>query len=263
MLNIACISTIQASGGPVQVCDGSEEFPPYIYYERQQGKVIKDNIVGITVDLLKEISVLTGLEHEISLIPWDKCVYNSANFNRTQTFEVVTNAVFTYDRYKSFLYPAYIYQSTSGFLYSSNTFPEEITINKLSDLNQYELCGLPGYEYTKLYDAGMKMYINRDAKTRSGIISKLTYGRCDFMILSDINTIKGGETIGQYKLTKDLKTLVIDSIPTAPFYLLVSKQSPRANELSTKYSQAINELHRNGKITEITNRYLYGNTTSK
>lgn len=58
----------------VHVCDDGSEWPPYAFHEREDGEISKEKVRGAMIEILDEITAVTGLEFSVKLLPWKRCM---------------------------------------------------------------------------------------------------------------------------------------------------------------------------------------------
>jgi len=244
---------------PVNICDGNEEWPPYIYYSRVEGKPDTEAVVGATVDLLDEVFKLINMQHSITLIPWKRCTHEVLKFDgKKHQFEAFANGSFSFERAEKYYISIPIYTTHQGVFYSKSKFPTRPPLQKASDLNHYKICGVHGYNYEMLYkDFGLvrdkKIYTL--AKTPVAVLKMITQSKCDVFVNS-IEPIYGGPAIGAYQIPPDIAHILIPGASPSTFHIYVSKNSPRAFELITKLNKAIIMLQKNGVSKSIFAKYL-------
>ena len=132
-------------------------------------------------------------------------------------------------------------------------FPEGPPIKSYKDLPRFKICGVYGQEYGSYHlEASMVDSGSRDIKA---VLKKISKGRCDFFPNS-IEPIYGFATIGESVIPKNVKAMVVPDLPKSTFHIFISKQSPRAEELVTKLSQAIIKIQHSSKYDEIFSKYF-------
>ncbi|WP_020406824.1 substrate-binding periplasmic protein [Hahella ganghwensis] len=212
-----------AAANPVKVCDDGAEWPPYIYYERENNQVNKDQLTGATKDLMDRIFSIAGLDYSVELIPWNRCLNEVKSGTR---YEMLSNAGSNPERMVNYHRSLPIYSTTPGVFFSKAKFPQGVKLSGAGDLNQYKLCGIRGYNYEMYLKAGVKDEIDMGTDSAQATFSEVLSGRCD-IFLSIIEPIFGAVAIGQYTLDSDLSHEAVPGIEPTKFYLWVSRNSPR------------------------------------
>ena len=151
-----------------------------------------------------------------------------------------------------------IYKTRKGVFYSSRKYPAGIPISKLSDLNNFDICGIHGYNSEYMYTGdGLKKdkKIDTGAKSVHDALRKIASGRCD-LLLTSIEPVYGAAQIGKYNIPKYISVIPMSEMEPTTFHIFISRSSPRAYELLTKINQAILILQHNGVSKEIFKKYL-------
>lgn len=92
-----------ASDKTVRICNDSGEWAPYFYYERNSDGTKSDKLVGATIDSLDAIFKIIGLPYTFELLPWKRCLAYVERFDKTQTYEMFSEAELI-QKEKSFFY---------------------------------------------------------------------------------------------------------------------------------------------------------------
>ncbi|MEH6405564.1 MAG: transporter substrate-binding domain-containing protein [Sneathiella sp.] len=249
-------NTVIAAPETVAICDDGGEWPPYIYYNRTNGKIDKSApLEGATIELFNEVFKRSGLDYTIELIAWKRCLEEVTNFAENKNYEIVTNGSYNEDRQKNYYVSAPLYKTHQGLFYSTDKHKQAPIIRSAKDLNKYSLCGILGYNYTMYTALGVKEEIDTGAKSLVTVLKKISEGRCDFFP-SPMESVLGGQTIGLYKLPKNIEVVKVPWVGATTFHLFVSKSSPRAYELYTKINQQIMVLQGRGIAGKIFKKYL-------
>ncbi|MCL9781983.1 transporter substrate-binding domain-containing protein [Vibrio sp. S4M6] len=238
----------------INVCDDMSEWPPYTYWERVNGKVNKNKLTGAMIDLLDEISVLTGFKFHVEMRPWKRCLLEVDKFSTSKRFEMFINGTFNSDRAEKYFLTAPIYFNRPGVWYSKKRFPDGFTIKTFEQLKNYKLCGVQGYNYEryKILDPNQ---IDTGATTVDNALRKVEVGRCD-LLLESAAIPYGFQAIGQNFIPEGVAYTPITESPETGFHVFIAKSSPRAYELLAKINQAIVILNSEGVIDDIMKSYL-------
>ncbi|MCX4029098.1 transporter substrate-binding domain-containing protein [Endozoicomonas sp. SM1973] len=243
---------------PVNFCDDEAGWPPYYYHPRVDGKPDRSKIVGFNIDLMKEVEKITGLKYTLELMPWKRCLDSVANFDKEKKYEAFMDGTYNKERAEKYYLTTSVYETHEGIWFSQKKYPDGIPITKFTDLNNFSICTILGYNSDIWYE---KYQINKTKKfvccpkDPLGALKMVSLDRCDLLI-SSLEPIFGSVAIGQYTIPKDIKGIPLIGAETINFYWFVSKKSPRAYELTTKYSQAITILKSNGVAEKILRKYI-------
>jgi len=243
---------------PVKICDDIAEWPPFLYYERVNGEMNKSKLVGFVPELMEEVFKIVDLKHSIKLLPWKRCLYYVDKYGEVEEYEAFINGSFSKERADKYWVTAPLYEMRSGVFYSIKKYPNGPQITKPSDLVNFKLCGVLGYNYEliyKEYGVPKSKKIDTGATTTIAALQKISLGRCD-LLESSIAAIHGGEAIGQYKIPSDIKSMPIPGGKRPIYHMYIAKTSPRAYELLTKINQALLILKNNGVSNKIYKKYF-------
>lgn len=245
---------------PVHICDDEEEWAPYAYNPRVDGKPDKSIIIGFTAELLDEIFKLVGIEFTYEFTNWKRCLKHVAFFDKSKKYEVFVNGGFSMDRADKYYVTTPIYKTHQGVFYSKTKYPNGLPLKKASDLNNFKACGINGYDYSYIYT---KYGVSEDnkmdlrAKSMAQVLNMVSKSRCD-IFLNSLEPVYGGVTIGKHTIPDNVVGMPIPNIEGTTFHIFISKSSPRAYELLTKINQSILILQNNGVSKKILKKYLPG-----
>ena len=252
------VASSVAIAQPVRICDDAAEWPPYTYYPRVDGKPDKSRLTGAVVELLDEIFKINEMEYSIKLLPWKRCLNEVYRFGENRKFEVFTDGTFSVERTNKYYLSAMIYTTHQGVFYSKKKYPNGVPMQKSSDLNRFNLCGVHGWNYEYLYtDYGVvkDKKIDTGAKNIRHALTKISKLRCD-VLPNSLEPVYGGVAVEKYTIPADNASIPIPGVDPTTFHIFVSKSSPRAYELLTKINQAILILQHNGVSNKIFNKYF-------
>jgi len=242
----------------VKICDDQGEWAPFSYYERVNGIADKTKLTGAVTDLLNEVFKIVDLKHSIDMIPWKRCTNLVDNYDKSKKYEVFINGSFNKKREEKYLISKPIYYTHQGVFYSKEKYPKGLPFYKKSDINNFKICSVLGYDkeiYYKDYGLAKDKKIDTRAKDILGVLKKISKNRCDIFINSK-EPIYGAVAVGKYKLPKDIKSINIPNQKPSSFHIFIAKKSPRASELLEKINKAIVVLQNNGMYDKIFNKYL-------
>jgi len=242
----------------VKICDDKGEWAPFSYYERVDGVADKTKLTGAVTELLTEVFKIVNLKHSIDMIPWKRCTNLVDNYDKTKKYEVFVNGSYNKERAKKFLISKPIYYTHQGVFYSNKKYPNGIPFKNKSDINDFKVCSILGYDtelYYDIYGLSKTKKIDTRAKSTLAVLQKISKDRCDIFINSK-EPIYGAVAIGKYKLPKDIKSINIPDQKPTSFHIFIAKKSPRAKELLEKIDKAILLLQNNGISNRIFNKYL-------
>jgi len=244
-----------ARGQEVKICEGAEEWPPYMYYERVNGKINENKIIGAVKELFDAAIKLTDLTYSIELLPWKRCLKYVEHFDLDPRYEVFSNGIYSLKRAKKYWPSIPLYATHRGVFYSEIKYPQGPSIKKKSDIANYKICGVLGYDYTDELQWAKNIKIDSAAPSNEKALLKITKGRCDIMIAS-MEPIYGSVAIGAFKMPNGIKSFPVPGVKAITFHFWVSKKSPRATELLTTINTAIMDVIYNQDYKKIFTKYL-------
>ena len=254
---LVCLSLSDtALARELKICDDQAEWPPYIYYPREGGLANKSQLTGATKDLIDRIFEGSGINFSIKLLPWKRCL---AEVSGGETYEVFADASSNEERLNMYHRSLPTYKTTEGLFFSKKRFPNGLNLSSATDINQYKLCGLMGYNYANFFELGVKKEVDLGVNHASKALQKLEKGRCD-VFLSTIEPILGAVAINQFSLATEIDHISLPGAKGTSFYFWVSKNSLRADELLGVINNAIDKLYSNGEADTIFKKYLPGGT---
>tara|TARA_Y100001960_G_C14780447_1_gene886291 strand:+ start:995 stop:1735 length:741 start_codon:yes stop_codon:yes gene_type:complete len=220
---------INGAESHLHVCGDAIDWPPYTYID---GNEVKGEDIDILGDLLPKL----GYSFDITMTSWTRCLRGT----KTGDFQLAVSASFNTEREKHYLYTTWYYEITPYYVYSSKRFPQGLTINEVSDLEQYKVCGIHGYNYSDFQLNNVDQYTVNTFES----ITELKKQHCDVFlswdeILSGIKRVWGIDYIQGNIVAKP-----IPNMQKHKFYMLISKQFPQAQALQTALNDALSK-HRN------------------
>ena len=75
MLLLGCVSSFAYAALPssIKICDDGDEWPPFSYYQRDDGTKTKQ-VVGYSVDYIQSILDKQKVAFSLELLPWKRCL---------------------------------------------------------------------------------------------------------------------------------------------------------------------------------------------
>lgn len=238
---------------PVKLCQGSEnEWPPYTIFKRESGHTtLPLQLTGAATELIKRAIQKAGYDFRIKLMPWKRVLKELELYPKHQICEITWDVSYKPVRAAKYFYSIAIYRTQLGAFFSTKHIDKaKLELKNTTDLSQFRLCGILGYNYSpfSLHEDLFKRYINFNKA-----MNVLIGGNCDFLP-SSIEPVLGQQEIGTINLTKKIDYIEFPG-RFKTFYLVISRQTPRAHELSSKLSHSIIEMQETGEDITIFKRY--------
>lgn len=232
-------------GSTLAVCDDADEWPPYSYWQRINGKKT-EQVAGYAVEVLKTIFAHNGLHYNIRLLPWARCL---AELKLGTNYQLALNLSYSEERDKSYLLTRPYYSTTNYYYYSRKHHPQGLNISSVADLKRYTVCGIHGYNYTTY---GLEpSEINQRAKNIPNLITMLHLGRCDLFVEKH-EILMGFGAIGEpYLKDPELGREMIRGMPPTPFHMAVSRALPQAQALKEMLDHELMQMESSGQLKSL------------
>jgi polar amino acid transport system substrate-binding protein len=158
------------------------------------------------------------------------------------------------ERERGFLFTQPLHWVHGGAWYSRQRFPQPPPVQRLADLGSYRLCGLLNSNYAWLRDEGVTR-IDLGAPNLQVALRNLHLDRCE-LVLATFEQVRGSEQSGQLEPDEQRAFLPYPGRGPVSQHLLVSRRSPRAQQLLEQLDQALDALQRDGSRDALYQRYL-------
>lgn len=239
----------------IKTCSHNGEWPPYIYFKKENGVIDKSQVQGATIELFNEIFRRMELTYSMDMIPWVRCLQEVHTFGKNKRYEFFFNASYSEERASKYYITSPLYITNQGLFYSTKRFTSPPKIDSPSDLEGYTLCGILGYNYTMYRELGVMNTIDTGAKGLSTVLKKIANERCDFFP-SPMEPILAGKKLGVYNYSDVIGVIHIPWAGTTGFHAYIAKTSPRAFELYTKINHHLQILKNTGEADKIFKKWL-------
>ncbi len=232
----------------VTICNDTAEWPPYSYFERRNGEKTQ-KIVGFSVDLIHEIFEREGIDYEISMLPWKRCLANVKNGR----VDMVLDASYNKEREMGYYISRPCYFTNSFYFYSKKHFPNGLNIKTMTQLQKYRVGGRLGFNYKPYGIENSQLVVN--AKTFPSLITALHRNRCDLFI-EKFEILKGYSTIITNIFSdSDLQYAPVPEAGPEPFYFMFTKNN-KGKLLKKIVDSGIDRLEKNGSLQKMLQRYI-------
>lgn len=229
----------------IAICDDENEWPPYSYYERIDGKKTP-NLTGFSIDVVHYIFSRHNVNYTIDLIPWTRCM---AVASLGKEYGMVLNLSYNAERNRRFLLSRPYYATTSYYYYSRRNFPKGLAIRGLADLKKHRFCGVQGYNYEGYGMAPGE--VDQGARSFPALISKVKLGRCSFFVEKN-EIMNGYAAIGKdYLADPDIVRAPIPGMKPDLFYFGISRHAEQAVQLRALIDAELQRMDASGKLDEL------------
>ena len=238
-------ATRSLQGITLQLCEDQDEWPPYLYQARENGKK-SGKMVGYSVDVLDAIFSRYNIRYSIQFVPWVRC---QKELKQGRSYQLAVNMSHNPERERDYLLTRSYYSTTSYYYYSRKLHPDGLRINTLADLKKYMVCGVHGYNYA-IYGLN-PAEVDQSAKKIPSLVAMLPLGRCDLFI-EQLEILLGFGVLGEPVLNDpDLGREPLPGLPPTPFYMAISRNMPQAQALKTLLDTELGEMEASGKLREL------------
>lgn len=230
----------------IVTCDDGDEWPPYTYFNRVDGKKTSE-VTGYSVDLLKAVLKTKNISLMVELIPWKRCL-EKIKSGKTMA---ALNATVNEERKKDFIISKPYYLLSEAYIASTAKPP---VINSAADMLKYNICGQRGYNYD--YLGVFPKNIHSLVDEFPAAIKLIKTGRCDLMPVNR-EIIIGYHVIGEPDFVNDPELLVVNipKVPGTPYVMMISKKVEFGNELLTVIEEGLQALEKNGVAKQLRHKY--------
>ncbi len=234
----------------LRVCDDESEYPPMVYL-RREGNRKTDEVIGYSIDYLREILTATQRSFSIDLLPWQRCL----NAITAGEYDLALSASRNPERETLYLFTPNYY-SIHQVLYYSRTRPKPL-LDSPAALRRLRLCGQSGYYYGGygIEDA----IVDRGARTLETAVEMLRLGRCDVLmgdaeVTEGQSLIQGRDIMPASEFGIEFPAYALPDDET----MIIGRVLPYAQELQALLSAGIADMTRSGRGAELAKKYFKG-----
>jgi len=224
----------------VNVCWESGLKPPYLMMKEG------NKLTGIAVELLTKILSSNQIEMNNVVLPWKRCLLETQHGG----MDIVPNASFNKKRTKFAHYSKPFYTTHLVLFFKSSRFLETPNISTVSELSQYSVGGVLGFNYS-FYQG--KLEIDTGSITREGLFTKLVNNRVDFA-LAQKEVIYSLNKVGQVDL-RGIGEIPDLMKPIKVYHILVGKMHAHAPALLQLVDKGIDEIRKDGYYDVVMKKY--------
>lgn len=233
----------------ISICDDENEWPPYIYFERN-GVKKSDKVIGFSIDVLEEIFSRHQMRYNIKMLPWARCLLEVKNGNKYQmALDISTSP----ERAANFWISQTYYTTNTYYFYSRKLHPQGLSINAMADLKKYRVCGIHGYNinYAGYIDFFKPGEMDQGAKDLHALIAKIHLQRCD-VFLEQYQAMLGYALIGSAFLDDPaLGREPMPGLAPSPFHFAISRKFSHGERLMTLIDLELKRMESTGRLKEL------------
>ncbi|MBB5204708.1 polar amino acid transport system substrate-binding protein [Inhella inkyongensis] len=235
-------------GGVVRACDDANEWPPYTQRDTHSPL----GVGGYSVDVLRKILARHGLNLEIVLLPWRRCL---EEVRQGQRFVMLLNAARTPQRERDYWLSEPYYETRTHYLWSLRTHPKGLDLRSAEDLRPLRMGAVAGYESLNLDRWGLTVHSR--APNFVSLIQMLHRDRIDSVLVAEEMFRLGPD--GRVQPPWDDAELGHAALPgalTTPFHMLFSRRNPQGEALRALVNHELSSLRRSGELQRLLKAYL-------
>jgi len=242
-----------ASAAPAEVphslkaCGDVNEFPPYTYYERKDGKM-KESVAGFNVDYLAALLGPDRRGVSVVLLPWKRCLLLAAQGHYDLVLDVSGQA----QRQRDF-YIANAHYSIRPIMMFSEKMPPPPG-DSPDVLAHYSRCEVLGWDYTG-YGMPPGVGVVAVPSTLDGALRMLRIGRCQVMV-HNLELVLGMRQVGKQDLLEGLTYRHIAWLPVYELHFAVSRKLPYARPLVEMLNRGRLAMNKSGETQRLLKKYL-------
>ena len=252
LLGMACAQAYAgdaSSSLQVRICEDSAEWPPYSYVAVENCQRT-ERVEGLAVDIAREILESKGVEFQLDLHPWKRCLHEVA---RGEQYQMVLSASSNEERRATYLFSEPYYETHPYYFYSKKQYPEGLQIQSLKDLARYTIGGIAGYNYE--YLGVTSDQVNWESIDYRHLILKLHHRKVDVFV-EQIEIIRGFDQVGKNFLDDpDLGYAPLPDMEPTPFHMLFTNDE-RGAELKRIVDEGLQQLRQSGRRDQLFKRYF-------
>ncbi|MFG6468182.1 substrate-binding periplasmic protein [Roseateles sp. BYS87W] len=229
------------------ICDGAPGWPPFIYVTKDHSKAdAETDVAGFSVEVLKNILKTADIPYKIDLLPWRRCLQE---VERGKNYQMALQASLNQDRTSKYLVSRSYYRTSSHIFYLRQRFPDGMPIHRLSDLKNYRVCGLFGFNYEP-YGLGHDD-VDQASGSHANLIKRLRMGRCDLFI-EQIEVMAGIDRLGMIAPAGgDIRHDPVPGVAPLEFHMLISRNLSSGGDLLELINSGVSNLEKTGQLEKL------------
>lgn len=229
----------------LRVCGDVNEFPPFSYHQRVDGKKSR-TVAGFDVDVLEYVFAGSEQKLEFDLLPWARCLLLA----RQGHYDIVMDGIKSPERERDFLHAATHYSLTPVFLYLKSE--PKPALDSIRDLAHLRICSQADYNYAP-YGIPDAMITNR-ARTIDDAAAMLKLGRCN-IILQEVEVLNAHARLGGLDLmnSPEFEKFRPDWVKVIDFYFMVPRTNTHRKELIDVLDRGIARMRKSGELERVRN----------
>lgn len=248
-------------GKTISICDDGAEWPPYTYYKRVNEKKTTE-LVGYSVDVIREIFDKYGIKFTLRIIPWTRCKSEMAEGKKYQMF---LSGGLNPQRIKTYYITQPYYFTNTYYFWSKKHHPNGLDISTknlksaLFDMvNKYKLGNFLGGGMGLFKTNGIDISkVDFGAMDYKALGAKLSHGRID-VFQESLEILTGYQVIGKADLLNDpnLKYAPIPGVTPRGYQFMITKNHKYGLALRNLIDPEITLMRATGRLDELLKKYI-------
>lgn len=245
---VSCVATAQVSAiDSVKICGSSS---PLLLFQNETEDGSGETPGGVYVENFQRVSEATGVKFEFVVLPWRRCLNAVSTYNGGTGPDVAIGGTYSETRAESFYFVGPIFSLQSALFYSRKKFKNKpysqrfgAEVTKIEHMQEFSVCGIQGWNYAPYYTEhsfpkSAKLFLTNGRYEQ--LFPLLSRGRCDLFETPPIYVL-AELSLGKFSMPNDVvcNRLASEKID---WNLLVSKNSPRAEELIAALNDSLDSL---------------------
>jgi polar amino acid transport system substrate-binding protein len=233
----------------VRACDDTNEWPPYTY--RRPSGDGGFEVVGFSVDLLRQILARHRMTLEVELLPWKRCL---EEVRHGQRFTMLLNASRTPQREQDYWFSPAYYDTRTLYIWSRRQYPAGLVLHSPEGLRTLRVGNVAGYVFPTLTAMGIEP--SSRASSHSNLVQMLHRDRIDTVLVAE-EVLRAHAASGHTSLWDDpeLGRAPLPGARPTRFHMLFTRQGPQGALLHRLVSEEMERMLRSGELQRM--RALY------
>lgn len=228
----------------LKICGDGVDWPPYTYL--MDGKA-----AGYDADTIAALFTPLGIKYQIELTSWTRCLKATKEGN----VDIALSASYNDVRARYYYFSQPYYWITPTYIFDSLRYPASPAIVKAQQIDQFQTCGLFGYNYSTFgIDTGL---IKQVDVSLYKALQALQQEDCDLVliwkeVLAGFKNVWGIDYLNDRFQTRD-----VPGVTPTPMHFLVSKKLSDAEMLRDLINRRLYELETQGKLEQLRQKHRF------
>ncbi len=247
---LTSLNTWAANSTSLNVCEDAV-WPPYTFQISKAGTTRLD---GVSYELLQALAHELNLQVDFHILPWKRCLAQVYAYPQTG-MEMFINGSSNRERVSKYHRTVPVFNVRRSYAFHRDHADKFNNIRNVTDLNNMQVCGVLGYNYEDVIDAGLTATIQTPSTTVQAAIDRVINKQCEVM-LTTYEVVEGGIALSNLKASPDFVHRLLPGIEPDHMHYWITRSSPRSESLLKDFNAAIKKLQANGTADRIFGRFL-------